>query len=104
MTKKKVKFRISRKAKLRMILFFMMFSLFTLYLSYNLFSNINKIAKISEEKQMLNAKMNKLNDEEEKLNLDIKKLEDPDYVARYAREKYLYSKNGEIIIRIPDVD
>ena len=33
---------------------------------------------------------------------DIKKLNDPDYVARYAREKYLYSKNGELIIRIPD--
>ena len=43
-----------------------------------------------------------LYEEEEILNSDIKKLEDPDYVARYAREKYLYSKDGELIIRIPD--
>ena len=29
-------------------------------------------------------------------------LQDPNYIARFAREKYLYSKNGEIIIRIVD--
>ena len=45
-----------------------------------------------------------LTDEEKVLNSDIKKLEDPEYVARYAREKYLYSKDGELIIRIPDED
>ena len=26
---------------------------------------------------------------------------DKEYIARYAREKYLYSKNGEFILRIP---
>ena len=45
-----------------------------------------------------------LKDEEDKLNSDIKKLKDPEYVARYAREKYMYSKDGELIIRIPDDD
>ena len=43
-----------------------------------------------------------LQDEEDVLNSDIKKLEDPEYVARYAREKYMYSKDGELIIRFPD--
>ena len=28
-------------------------------------------------------------------------MQDDDYVARYAREKYLYSKNGEFIIQMP---
>ena len=45
-----------------------------------------------------------LKDEEDKLNSDIKKLKDPEYVARYAREKYMYSKDGELIIRLPDDD
>ena len=36
------------------------------------------------------------------LKSEVAKLQDPDYVARYAREKYLYSKSGEIIIRIPE--
>ena len=25
-----------------------------------------------------------------------------DYIARYAREKYLYSKDGEFILKIPE--
>ena len=38
----------------------------------------------------------------EKLESDVIKLQDPDYVAKYAREKYLYSKDGELIIKIID--
>ena len=40
--------------------------------------------------------------EKQKEKKNFTKLQDPDYVARYAREKYLYSKDGEIIIRIPE--
>ena len=36
--------------------------------------------------------------------MDVEKLEDPDYIARYAREKYMYSKDGEIILRLPEED
>ena len=52
----------------------------------------------------MNDKIASLKEEQEKLNLDLKKLEDPEYVARYAREKYMYSKDGELIIRLPDDD
>ena len=34
--------------------------------------------------------------------VEVSKLKDPDYIARYAREKYMYSKNGEIILRMID--
>ena len=43
-----------------------------------------------------------LKDKELKLRLDAERLQDPDYIARYAREKYLYSKDGEFIIKIPE--
>ena len=72
------------------------------YLSYSFFSNVDKIMEIKKEKNELNDKLANLKDEENVLNSDIKKLKDPDYVARYAREKYMYSKDGELIIRIPD--
>lgn len=71
-------------------------------LSYSFFSNVSKIIEIKNEKKALNDKIASLKEEQEKLNLDLKKLEDPEYVARYAREKYMYSKEGEIIIRLPD--
>ena len=99
MAKKKKK---NKKAKIRIFLFFLLFGSVTVYLGYNFFSNINMILEINREKQELQNKLANLQDEEENLNSDIKKLEDPEYVARYAREKYMYSKDGELIIRIPD--
>lgn len=57
-----------------------------------------------KEKQELNEKMLALREKEAELKVDANKLEDPDYVARYAREKYMYSKEGEIIIRLPEDD
>ena len=49
----------------------------------------------------LNIKYNNLLSQEEQLQSDVNKLKDSNYVARYAREKYLYTKEGELIIRIP---
>ncbi len=55
-----------------------------------------------QEKKEFTKKIGNLKEEEEELKGQVTKLQDPDYVARYAREKYLFSKDGEIIIRIPD--
>lgn len=98
------KVRISKKVKIRLFLFFAIFGSIIGSLSYSFFSNIKLIMDINDEKQLLSERIVELAEEEEVLNSDIKKLEDPDYVARYAREKYLYSKDGEIIIRLPDDD
>ena len=49
----------------------------------------------------LKKKLVTLKEKEDELKLDASKLQDPDYIARYAREKYSYSKDGEIILRIP---
>ena len=59
-----------------------------------------KIFANYQDKKELENKYTNLLEEEETLSSDIIKLQDPDYIARFAREKYLYSKNGEIIIRI----
>ncbi len=55
-----------------------------------------------QEKKTLEKKLVDLKEEEERLRVDASKLQDPDYIARYAREKYLYSKDGEYIIKIPE--
>ncbi len=54
-----------------------------------------------KEAEELEKKIIALNEEEKELNDEINRLQDKDYLARYAREKYFYSKNGELIIRIP---
>lgn len=99
---KKVKKKIGRKARTRMFLFFILFGSIISSLSYSFFTNVSKIIEIKNEKESLSDKLVSLKDEEDKLNSDIKRLSDPEYIARYAREKYMYSKEGELIIRLPD--
>lgn len=55
-----------------------------------------------QEKKALELELTALKEKEEELQVDANKLQNPDYVARYAREKYLYSKDGEYILQIPE--
>ena len=54
------------------------------------------------EKSVLEKELTGLKEKEEELKVDADKLQNPDYIARYAREKYLYSKPGELILQIPE--
>ena len=55
-----------------------------------------------QEKKSLDKELAMLKEKEEQLRVDTNKLQDPNYIARYAREKYYYSKDGEFIIKIPE--
>lgn len=59
-----------------------------------------KIFANYQEKKELENNYQTLLEDEETLSSDIVRLKDPEYIARFAREKYLYSKDGEIIIKI----
>ena len=76
--------------------------MFFLVLLYLPLAYLKEIRDIKKEKETLEGKLADLEEQEEILKTDIQRLEDPEYVAKYAREKYLYSKEGELIIRIPD--
>ena len=65
-------------------------------------SVVREIVDKYREEHELEQKMVILKEDEEALNNEIIKLQDSDYLARYAREKYFYSKDGELIIRIPN--
>ena len=92
--------KTSEKAKLRIKIYLTVIALLLGFFGYKMYYYWPKIYSNYHEKQVLEAKYNDLLAEEDTLSDDIVKLQDPDYIARYAREKYLYSKNGEIIIRI----
>ncbi len=55
-----------------------------------------------KEKNSLDKELISLKEKEEELKVDANKLQNPDYIARYAREKYQYSKDGEFILQIPE--
>lgn len=97
---KKKKF--GKRAKGRLFIAFIFFGAIISMLSYKFFYNIKMIQDMRTEKKFLEEQLVKLEEEEKVLESDIQKLNDPSYVARYVREKYLYSKDGELIIRLPE--
>lgn len=78
------------------------FGSITASLMYNCAYNIIKIFELKEEENRLKQEQVTLDSEHEDLEKDIKRLNDKDYIAKYVREKYLYSKDGELILRIDD--
>jgi len=96
-----VKRKVSSKAKKR---FFVLAILVIAVVSFSVVSLFQDWVLISRNKQeiaSLNAYYIDLLEEEESLNSEVTKLHDLDYVARYAREKYMYSLPGEFIIKLP---
>lgn len=57
-----------------------------------------------QEKEDLALELEDLQKKEKELSADVDRLQDDEYIARYAREKYYYSKDGEYILKIPDED
>ena len=99
---KKRKKRKTSKSKIRIFLSIIIFGSVTAALGYNCLMNILKIQEMKKEKRTLEKELVSLKEEKETLETDILKLEDPDYIAKYVREKYFYSKDGELILRIDE--
>lgn len=85
-----------------MFIIFLFFGAIISTLGYTLFSNLKQINILVNEKKSLSEEKVSLKEKQESLEADIERLSDPEYIARYAREKYFYSKEGELILRIDD--
>lgn len=96
----KKKKRYSAKTKGRMLVIFMIFGVIICTLVYTLVTNIKKIRVIDKDIKNLDEEILTLKDDGERLEADIKRHQDPEYRAKYVREKYLYSRDGELILRI----
>ena len=103
MKKSTKKVSMKKNAKRLLVFGFFSFVIITFVL-VSVFKIVNQIIDKYKEASILEDKMASLEERENDLNNEIKKLQDSDYLARYAREKYFYSKNGELIIRIPTED
>ena len=94
--------RKSFKSKIRIFVAIIIFGSVTAALGYNCLNNIIKIQDLKNEKDNLEEKLVTLKEEKAILETDILKLENPEYIAKYVREKYFYSKDGELILRIDE--
>lgn len=100
MSKKKNQVSIQARRRLfflRPICFFLIF-----FLVITLLSNFVKLYKLNIEKKEREDKYIELQEKTEYLRNEVSKLNDPDYLAKFAREHYSYSKDGEIILKIDE--
>ena len=90
-----------RRKRIKRIFFITLFCLaINSYVIYSIGSILNNVYDIKNENKKVNEKLDTLKEEEDVLKSEVKKLKDPVYVAKYAREKFLYSGDNEYIIRM----
>ena len=94
--------KVTKKVKRRLIFQTLLLFVLIFALVFSVFNDWTKILKNRKQINELNTTYNNLLEQEQSLNSEVTKLQDPDYVARYAREKYMYSLPDEVIIRIPE--
>ena len=94
--------KMSQKTKFRVTFLTIGFIISIVVFASTAFSYISQIVKNSKEINNLKITYNEKLEEEGNLKDEISKLQDPEYLAKYAREKFLYSKKGEIVIKIEE--
>jgi len=94
--------RVSKTAKRRLMILIPVTIVALGYFLISLTYYAYKIYKLKAEEKELTEELYFLKEEETNLKTDIEKLKNPDYLARYARENYHYSKEGELVIQRED--
>ena len=93
---------VSKKDKRRLILISCVLISLIVTLVGSVFNDWVQILDNKKQISVLNETYIQLMDEETALKSEVTKLQNPDYVARYARETFFFSKPNEIIIKTDD--
>lgn len=78
------------------------FIVISVFLLYTVFAKVQHIQAEQATYQKLIVQKRELNKEKSKLSKEVDNLHDNDYVVRYARSHYIFSKGGEEVIILPE--
>lgn len=92
--------KITKQSKRRLLIFGTISILVIIYFFVSLSYYSVYIYRLKNEEVNLTNDLNDLKHDEKLLKTELEKLQDPDYLARYARENYDYTKDGEYVIKI----
>ena len=93
--------RVSKVSKRRLVIFGTISIFLIIYAFSSLIYYNYKVYSLKQEKKNLNTQMTELKSSESDYKNTITKLQDKEYLARYARSEYSYSKSeGEYVIKI----
>ena len=92
--------KVSIQAKRRLIISrpICLFFVFLLVVTFGY--NMVEYYNVMKEKEIKEEEFKQLQEKSDYLKKEIIKLNNPEYLARFAREHYSYSKEGEIILQL----
>lgn len=94
--------KTSKKAKRRLFLASIIFLAVLSFIGVTVFKYWNLILENRNQEESLTTKYEELLSNEELLKKQVSKLEDPDYVAKYARDKFSLTQEDETIIQFEE--
>lgn len=95
-----MKKKVSKASKRRLMIFGILSIMAIVYFFVTLFGYTYSFISLKKEENNLKNQLVFLQDKKANLKIEIQKLNDPEYVARYAKENYLYSADGEYVLKI----
>ena len=95
-----MKRKVSKISKRRLMIFGILSIIAIGYFFVTLIGYTYNYISLKNEELNLKNQLVSLQDKKANLKIEIQKLNDPEYVARYAKENYLYSEDGEIVLKI----
>lgn len=94
--------QITKSSKRRLVILMPVVIFLIGYAAFTLIMTVSELYSLNKEEKELKENLTQLKGNAEDLKTEINKLQDEDYVARYARENYLYTKDGEYVIKVDE--
>lgn len=91
-----------RQSRFRKLLGFVYIAI-SFILIYTLVVRAQRVIEQKKEYNILVEQRDGLLKEKKALSQEVELLNDDDYVVRYARENYIFSKDGEEVIKLPEL-
>lgn len=102
-TNRTIKRKHTKKRSKAFVLTMTVMVLVSLFCIYSIMKEINTTFSLKSQISQSTTLLKNLKSEKSKLKKEKKNLEDPDYLVRYARGKYMVTKNdGEQVFKLPD--
>lgn len=92
--------KTSKKERKRLFLITTTIIMLLVFLVGSVYSDWQQILRNRKSEVELSIKYEQLLEDEVRLSAEITKLQDDEYLARYAKEKFMLSAKGDTIIKM----
>ena len=89
------------KAKIKKLVGFVYLGVAVVLIYYFVINAVRVRSEVNDYKVLV-EKRDALLLEKESLSKEVELLSDEDYVTRYARDNYIFSKDGEQVVKLPE--